>query len=393
MNQPSSEEFIPFSPPTIGEEEIAEVVDTLRTGWLTTGPKTLKFEEQFAALVGAPAAVAVNSCTAALELSLEALNVGPGDEVITTPITFAATVNVIEHRGAKPVLVDVSPDTLNLDPQQVAAAITPRTKVLLPVHFAGHPADMPALNALARKHGLAVVEDAAHALPARHPEGVIGNGDRLTAFSFYVTKNYTTGEGGMLTGPLELLDRTRLMRLHGMDRNAWSRYSKAGSWRYDVTAPGFKCNLTDLAASIGMHQLRKMERFQKRRQEVWDKYSAAFGNQPALELPTIRPGYEHSLHLYVLRLRSGHSAITRDRLIDELKVRNIGTSVHFIPIHLHPFYRDKYGWRPEDFPTALDSFERMLSLPLNSQMTDEQVDRVIRNVLDLTRKAAGKKAA
>ncbi len=385
MQRPANhDEFIDFSPPCLGEEEIAEVVDTLRSAWLTTGPKVRQFEQEFGAAVNAPAVLAVNSCTAALELALEALGIGPGDEVISTTLTFVATINVIEHRGARPVLVDVEPDTLNIDPAQVERAITNRTKAILPVHFAGHPVDMTALAALARKHGLAIVEDAAHALPAKHGETTIGGSENLTAFSFYVTKNVTTGEGGMLTGPAELIDRARLMSLHGMDRNAWSRYSRHGSWFYEVVAPGFKCNLTDIQASIGLQQLRKMDRFQTRRRQVWEQYDAAFGKRPALQTPTIRAGIEHARHLYVLRLRPEVAPIDRNQLIDELKQNGIGASVHFIPIHLHPYYRDKYGFSAGDFPVALSNFERMLSLPLHPGLRDDQVERIVNTVLRLT---------
>lgn len=250
---------------------------------------------------------------------------------------------------------------------------------------------MQALIALAEKHGLAIIEDAAHALPARYQGTLIGSGERLTAFSFYVTKNYTTGEGGMLTGPPKLLERAQLMRLHGMSRNAWSRYSREGSWFYEVVAPGFKCNMTDIQAAIGIHQIRKMQRHQERRREIWNCYSQAFRDCDALEPPAIRSDVEHARHLYVLRLRSGVASMERDQLILELGQRCIGTSVHFIPIHLHPYYRDKYGYRPEDFPVALSNFRRMLSLPLHAGLSQEQVDRVVQAILHLTvseRKAA-----
>lgn len=394
MNQKSdSQDFISFSPPCIGEEEIAEVIDTLKTGWLTIGPKTRQFEEEFAKIVEAPDAVAINSCTAGLQLALEALEVGPEDEVITTTMTFAATVNVIEHCGARPVLVDVCPDTLNIDPEKVLQAITPRTKVIMPVHYAGHPVDMRAINDIAETHGLAVVEDAAHAFPLRYENEMVGSGKWLTSFSFYVTKNFTTGEGGMLTGPPELLERARLMRLHGMSRNAWSRYTKEGSWWYDITAPGFKCNMTDIQAAIGLHQLKKIEPFQQRRREIWNRYNNAFESSSALELPTIRPGHDHCLHLYVLRLRDGETSTDRNQLIEDLKERGIGTSVHFIPIHLHSHYKNNYGYEPNDFPVAMDSFSRMLSLPLNPSLTNDQADRIIENVLELTAKNTMRKVA
>jgi dTDP-4-amino-4,6-dideoxygalactose transaminase len=378
-------EFLPFSPPLIGEEEIAEVVDTLRSSWITTGPKTKRFEERFAAYLAAPGALALNSCTAALHTALVTLGIGPGDEVITTPMTFAASVNVIEHVGAKPVLVDVEPDTLNIDPARVAAAINPRTKVLLPVHYAGHPVDLDPLRDLARDHELTIVEDAAHALPARYKGQPIGAGGNPVAFSFYATKNLTTAEGGMLTADPGFLQRARTVSLHGMSRDGWKRYEKGGSWYYEVLLPGFKYNMTDIQAALGLCQLEKLERFQRRRREVVALYESGFAGEDALELPTAREEVEHAWHLYVLRLRPDALCIGRDQFIEELKQRNIGTSVHFIPIHLHPYYRDKYGYRPEDFPVAYDNFQRMLSLPLNPRLSDGDAADVVEAVLDIVR--------
>jgi dTDP-4-amino-4,6-dideoxygalactose transaminase len=376
-------DFLPFAPPSIGEEEIAEVVDTLRSGWITTGPKTKRFETEFAAYLGAPGALAVNSCTAALHTALVTLGVGPGDEVITTPLTFAASVNVIEHVGARPVLVDVEPDTLNISPVGVAAAVTPRTRALIPVHYAGHPAELDPLLELAAKHGLAVVEDAAHAVPARYRGRRIGAGTNPVAFSFYATKNLTTGEGGMLTGDPEFLARARTISLHGMSRDGWKRYEKGGSWFYEVLFPGFKYNMTDIQAALGLWQLRKLERFQARRREVVAAYDAAFGDDPALEIPVTRAHVEHAWHLYVLRLHPEALRIDRDRFIEELKARNIGTSVHFIPIHVHPYYRTRYGYAPEDFPVAHGNFERMVSLPLSPRLGERDVTDVIDAVRDV----------
>jgi dTDP-4-amino-4,6-dideoxygalactose transaminase len=378
-------EFLPFSPPLIGEEEIAEVVDTLRSTWITTGPKTKRFEERFAASLGAPGALALNSSTAALHTALVTLGVGPGDEVITTPMTFAASVNVIEHVGATPILVDVEPDTLNIDPEQVAAAITPRTRVLLPVHYAGHPVDLDPLHDLARRHGLVIVEDAAHAVPARYKGRAIGAGGNPVAFSFYATKNLTTAEGGMLTADPEFLQRARTVSLHGMSRDGWKRYEKGGSWYYEVLLPGFKYNMTDIQAALGLCQLAKLERFQQRRREVVSLYESAFAAETALELPTARPEVEHAWHLFVLRLRPEALRIGRDQFIEELKQRNIGTSVHFIPIHLHPYYRDKYGYRPESYPVAYENFQRMVSLPLNPRLSDGDATDVVDAVLDIVR--------
>ena len=378
-------EFLPFSPPLIGEEEIAEVVDTLRSSWITTGPKTRRFETEFAAHVQAPGALALSSCTAALHTALVTLGIGPGDEVVTTPMTFAASANVIEHVGARPVLADVEPDTLNLDPARVAAAITPRTRAILPVHYAGHPVELDALGLLAERHRLALIEDAAHALPAVYKGRRIGSGTNPAAFSFYATKNLTTAEGGMLTGDPDFLARARIVGLHGMSREAWQRYDKGGSWYYEVVLPGFKYNMTDIQAALGVWQLRKLERHQARRRAVVALYDAAFAGEPALELPVTRPEVEHAWHLYVLRLRPEALRIDRDRFITALAERNIGTSVHFIPIHLHPYYRDRYGYAPDAFPVAHANYRRMLSLPLNPRLSDPDVADVIEAVRDVVR--------
>lgn len=375
--------FVMFSPPAIGEDEIAEVVDSLRSGWITTGPKTRRFETAFAERVGAPAALGLSSCTAALHTALVALGVGPGDEVITTPLTFCASVNVIEHLGARPVLADVSPDTLNLAPEAIAAAVTPRTRAVLVVHYAGHPADLAAIHALAESHHLAVVEDAAHAFPASYRGTPIGAGPNPVAFSFYATKNLTTGEGGMLTGDPALIDRGRLISLHGMNRDAWKRYDVGGSWFYEVTEAGFKYNMTDIQAGLGLAQLRRIDALQRRRRRIVDAYSSAFGELDALELPVEHPDVEHAWHLYPLRLRLDALRIDRARFVAELTARNIGTSVHFIPIHLHPYYRDRYGFRPDDFPVTVANYRRLLSLPLNAVMTDDDASAVIEAVLDV----------
>jgi dTDP-4-amino-4,6-dideoxygalactose transaminase len=379
-------DFLPFSPPLIGEEEITEVIDTLRSGWITTGPKTKRFEQEFAPFVHAPAALALNSCTAALHTALVTLGIKPGAEVITTPMTFAASVNVIEHVGARPVLVDVEPDTLNIDPTLVEAAITPRTRAILPVHFAGHPVELDELQALATVHRLSVVEDAAHALPARYRGRLIGSGPNPTAFSFYATKNLTTGEGGMLTADAQFIDRARIVALHGMSRDAWKRYDRGGHWFYEVVLPGFKYNMPDIQAALGLWQLKKLPAFQERRRAVVRAYDDAFAGLDALELPARRPEVDHAWHLYVLRLRPEALTIDRDAFIEELRQRNIGTSVHFIPIHLHPYYRAKYEYRPESFPVAYDNYRRMLSLPLNPRLTDADVADVIEAVLDIVRR-------
>lgn len=383
--RPRRSTYLSFSPPLIGEDEIAEVVDTLRSDWITTGPKVARFEAEFAAAVSAPAAVAVNSCTAALHVALLANGVGPGHEVITTPLTFVATANVVEHVSARPVLVDVEPDTLTIDPAQIEAAITARTRAIIPVHYAGHPADMDAIHGVARAHRLLVLEDAAHAIPAVYRGRKVGSGGNPVAFSFYATKNLTTAEGGMLTGEHAFLERARQLSLHGLSRDAWKRYDKGGSWRYEVLAPGFKYNMTDIQAALGLWQLRKLAAFQERRREVVRRYTEAFQGDEAFELPVERPNVEHAWHLYVLRLRPGVLRIGRDRFIEELAARNIGTSVHFTPIHLHPYYRDKYGYDATAFPVAHDNFQRMLSLPLNPRLSDQDVADVIDAVREVAR--------
>ena len=375
--------FLPFAPPAVGEEEVAAVVDVLRSGWITTGPQTNQFEQAFAARLGAPGALALNSCTAALHTALLTAEVGAGDEVITTPITFAATANVIEHVGGRPVLVDVQPDTLNLDPERVEAALTGRTRAILPVHFAGHPVDLDPLRALAERHGLLLLEDAAHALPASYRGRPIGSGDNPVAFSFYATKNLTTGEGGMLTGAPAFLEAARCLSLHGMTRDAWNRYGEGGRWYYEVHRPGFKYNMPDIQAAIGLVQLRRLDELQARRRAVVAAYDAAFESEEALELPGRRAYVEHAWHLYVLRLRPEVLSIDRDRFINELTRRKIGTSVHFIPLHLHPYYRDTYGFVPDDFPIAFDNYRRMLSLPLHPSLSEQDVTDVVEAVLGI----------
>jgi dTDP-4-amino-4,6-dideoxygalactose transaminase len=396
------ETFLPFSPPLIGEEEIAEVVDTLRSDWITTGPKVKRFEKEFAAFIGAPAALALNSCTAALHVALATLGIGRGDTVITTPMTFCSSVHVIDHVGATPVLVDVEPDTLNIDPNEIVKTLersTLNVRAILPVHLYGHPCDMDAILDIARQYNLAVIEDAAHSLPARYKGQYIGGWKtedgspkseiripKLTCFSFYATKNLTTAEGGMLTGSPEFLDEARLWSLHGMSRDAWKRYSSEGSWYYEVVRPGFKYNMTDIQAAIGLQQLRKLPQFQARRREIVRRYNKAFSQFEELQIPAERPEVEHAWHLYVLRLNVERLNFSRNQFIEELKARNIGTSVHFIPIHLHPYYRDKYGYKPEDFPVAYREYQRMVSLPLYPRMTDADVDSVIEAVADVVKR-------
>jgi dTDP-4-amino-4,6-dideoxygalactose transaminase len=376
--------FLPFSPPLIGEEEIDEVVDTLRSDWITTGPKVKLFEQEFASYVGAPAALALSSGTHAMQVALAELGIGPGTEVISTPMTFCATIHVIEQAGARPVLVDIQQDTLNINPRSIERAITPYTRALLPVHLYGHPCDMDEILQIADKHHLHVIEDAAHAVPARYRERMIGTFSTLTAFSFYATKNLATAEGGMLTGDPAPIDGARIWSLHGMSRDAYKRYSTDGSWFYEVVLPGFKCNMTDIQASLGLHQLRKLDRFRKRRREIVNRYFGGLSQCQEIELPTERAGVESAWQIFAIRLHLDRLTIDRNRFIEEMKVRKIGTSVHFIPIHLHPYYRDKYGYKPLDFPVAYANYLRLVSLPINLRMSDQDADDVIAAVQDVT---------
>src|ERR1017187_2726432 len=372
--------FLPFSLPEIGEEEIAEVAGVLRSGWLTTGPQTKRFEEEFARYLGADIeALAVNSATAGLHLALEAAGVGPGDEVVTTPYTFTATAEVIRYLGGNPVFVDVREDTLNIDAAAIEAAITERTKAVIPVHFAGLACEMESILWIAKRHGLKVIEDAAHALPATSGGRLIGQLESdATVFSFYATKTLTTGEGGLIvTRNPEFAARCRVMRLHGIDRDSFDRYkSNAPAWFYEVVAPGFKYNMTDVAAAIGIHQLRKLDHFRRRREKLARRYDEGLRDL-CLKLPAHPPNNEiHAWHLYVVRLNRD-AGISRDDFINEMAAAGIGTSVHFIPLHLHPYWRDTYRLQPEDFPIATRAFQQAVSLPLYTRMTDADQERVI----------------
>ncbi len=388
-----SNHYIPYALPLIGDEEVQAVTEVLRSDWITTGPKTKQFEADFAAFVDAPHAVALNSCTAALHLALLAAGVGPGDEVITTPMTFCATVNTILHVGATPVLADIDPVTLCLSPEAAAAKITPRTKAIVPVHYAGHPADMDPFLALARENGLTIIEDAAHAVGTRYRGRKVGAIGDYTAFSFYATKNLTTAEGGMLTTPhAEAADRIRILGLHGISRDAWKRYTAAGSWYYEVQEAGYKYNMTDISAALGLAQLSRFEAMQAVRRQYADRYNQAFADDPAIQLPPMADeaqGDVHAWHLYVIRLNLETLTITRDGLIDALKEVGVGTSVHFIPITHHPFYQKTLGISPADTPVASATYERILSLPLYPKMTPQDVDAVIartRAILDQHRR-------
>ena len=379
-----SQDFLPFALPEIGEEEIAEVVDTLRSGWITTGPKAKRFEQAFVEFLGDPSleAIAVNSATAGLHLALEALGIGEGDEVITTTHTFTATAEVVRYLGADVKLVDIDPATLNIDPSAVEAAITPRTKAIIPVHYAGLGADMPALLDIARRHGLKVVEDAAHALPTTVGGQLVGTlGSDATVFSFYANKTITTGEGGMLvTRDKALAARAKVMRLHGMSRDAFDRFTaKVPSWYYEIVAPGFKYNLTDIAAALGLHQLQRARAFQAKRVELAQRFDEQLEGLPLQLPPKPLAGDLHSWHLYVIRL-ADEAGIERDRFIERLFDQGIGCSVHYIPLHLHPYWRDRYGLVPAQFPHSQRAYERMVSLPLYTRMTPGDVDRVCRAV-------------
>jgi len=400
------ESFLPFSVPSIGEEEIAEVADSLRSGWITTGPKTKRFEDQFREYIGSRHAIAVNSCTAGLHIALTALGVGPGDEVIVPTLTFCSTANVVVHLGARPVLVDVGED-FNVTPEAVEAAITPRTKVIIPVHYGGQACDLDAIYALAARYNLPVVEDAAHAVGATYHGHKIGSdalpptllpptgGDRgggqgvrvVTVFSFYATKNMTTGEGGMITTTDDALaEHMRLLTLHGMSRDAWKRYTSAGSWYYEVVMAGYKDNMTDIQAALGIHQLRRLDSFIRIRQRYVRLYDETFADLQEVETPVRHSDRNHVYYIYVIRLDLDRLTIDRAQFIEALRAHNIGTSVHFIPVHLHPFYQERFGYRRGDLPQAAVIYDRIVSLPLYPRMTEADVHDVIRAVRHIVTK-------
>ena len=372
--------FLPFARPDIGDAEVNAVAEAMRSGWVTTGPQTRAFEQAFTNYLGGGVdSLAVNSATAGLHLALEALGIGPGDEVIAPTLTFTATTEVVRYLGADPVLVDVDPVTLNMDPAQVRAAITPRTKAIMPVHYGGLACDMDAILAIAQEHGLKVVEDAAHALPTTWRGTLVGQlASDVTVFSFYANKTITTGEGGMaVTRDPDLAKRMRVMRLHGMNRDAFDRFtSKTPAWYYEVVAPGFKYNMTDVAAAMGVQQLARLPAFVQRRQYLAQRYHAALAGLP-LVLPAEAPaGDMHAWHLYVIRLAPG-ARLSRDVLVQGLSDLGIGTSVHYVPLHRHPYWRDRYQLTPEMFPQADAAYQAMVSIPLFTAMTDADQDRVI----------------
>jgi len=371
-------EFIPFHVPEIGEDEIRSVVETLQSGWLTTGAKVKRFEEDFAKFVGCEHAVAVNSGTAALHLALDAIGVREGDEVIVPTMTFTATAEVVLYFKAKPVLVDCEADTFNIDPLDVERKITPRTKAIIPVHIAGQSCNMDRVMEIARRHNLKLIEDAAHALPARFNGKMIGTVGDVTCFSFYVTKPIATGEGGMaVTDNPEWAEQMRVMSLHGISKDAWNRYSSEGSWYYEVIRPGYKYNMTDIAAAIGLEQLKKCDRFWEQRARIAAAYSDGFAAVPEIQRPVCAAYSQHAWHLYVIQLETERLRINRAEFITALKDQGIGTSVHFIPLHLHPYYRDTFGYKPDDFPNATAAYDRIISLPIYPKMTSGDISRVI----------------
>ncbi len=384
--------FLPFALPSIGEEEIAEVVDSLRSGWITAGPKVKRFEADFVQYVGCKHAIAVSSCTAALHIALTALGIGSGDEVIVPTLTFCSTANVVVHLGAKPVLVDVGSD-FNVHHDDIVRAITSRTRAIVPVHFSGQACDLTAIYEVARQYNLDVVEDAAHAIGTEYGGRKVGNAyftqnwglkRHAVCFSFYAIKNMTTGEGGMIaTSDDDLAERMRLLSLHGMSRDAWKRYTGSGSWYYEILAAGYKDNMTDIQAALGIHQLKKLDSFIAARARYAQMYSEAFAFLPEIAIPKVNPGQRHAWHLYVIQLMLDRIEIDRSQFIQELHAHNIGTSVHFIPVHLHPYYQERFGYRRGDLQQAEQLFDRIVSLPLYPSMTDEDVQDVIRAVQDV----------
>ena len=395
--------FLPFAQPLIGPEEIREVVAVLKSRWLTTGAKTRQFEYEFAKYVGCKHAIAVNSGTAALHLALEAIGVKPGDEIVTSPMTFTATTEVMTYLGARPLFTDIDPGTMNMDVNKLENLIKSKfsrnrkskLKAILPVHYGGYPCPMDEILRLAREYGIAVIEDAAHAFPALYRGRMVGTIGKVTCFSFYATKTITTGEGGMITTEENsLAERMRIMSLHGISKDAWKRYTAEGSWYYEVIAPGFKYNLTDIAAALGLAQLKKADFFRKERKKIAEEYDRAFADMDEIEPPggdrddffndpSERMRNLHSWHLYAIKLKLGRLAIDRDAFIQALKEKGIGTSVHFIPLHIHPYYRKTYGFKPDDFPVAYDVYKRIVSLPIYPGMRDGDVSRVIDAVRDV----------
>ncbi|MGB3491324.1 MAG: DegT/DnrJ/EryC1/StrS family aminotransferase [Elainellaceae cyanobacterium] len=377
----SKENFLVFGAPPIGEDEIAEVVDSMRSGWLGTGPKVARFTEDFTKYKNVNYGVAVNSCTAALHLSIVAAGIGPGDEVITTPLTFCATVNSIMHAGATPVLADIDPVTRNIDPQRILEKITPRTKAVIPVHMAGHPCDMDAIVQIVKEHNLKLIEDCAHAIETEYKGTKAGNFGDFGCFSFYVTKNIVTGEGGMVTShSAENMNRVKVLSLHGMSKDAWKRFGNEGYKHYQVVECGFKYNMMDLQAAIGIHQLKQVDTYWKRREEIWNSYNEAFRDLPIILPADPEPNTRHGYHLYTLLIDESKAGISRDDFLNAMTAHNIGVGVHYLSIPEHPYYQENLGWKPEDYPNAMSVGQRTVSLPLSARLTDEDVQDVINAV-------------
>jgi dTDP-4-amino-4,6-dideoxygalactose transaminase len=382
----TSTTFLPFHRASIGTEEARAVLEVLQSGWLTSGPKVKEFEAHFARFIGATHAVAVNSCTAALHLALAVCGVQQGDEVIVPTMTFAATGEVVQYFKAKPILVDCKKDSFHIDPQQIRQAMTSRTRAIVPVHYAGYPCDMDAILAIASAHGIRVVEDAAHSFPASYKGRMIGAVGDITCFSFYATKTMTTGEGGMITteNP-KFAERMRQLSLHGISKDAWNRYTAEGNWRYNIVEAGFKYNLSDLQAALGLAQLEKADLFRQRRSAIANLYSEGLASLNGFLSPPEPAEGSHAWHLYVVRVDPNYLRIGRDQVIEELKQRGIGTAVHFIPLHLHSLYQNSFGYRPGQFPNAENHFSNAISLPLFPDMTRDEVDRVLKALREISR--------
>lgn len=379
-----NKDYLLFHKPFISEEEINEMVDTLRSGWLSMGPKTIKFEEEFNKYIGAKKSVAVNSWTAAGHLTLEAFGIEKGDEVIVPTMTFPATAEIVCYFGAKPVIVDVDENTLNISLEEIEKAITPKTKAIIPVHYGGQPCDLDEIQQIAKAHNLKVLEDAAHSLPATYKGKKIGTISDVTCFSFYATKTLSTGEGGMIcTNDMEIAERCAIMRLHGINRDAWKRYSESGSWYYEVVAPGYKYNFTDLQASLGLPQLKKVDMMWESRKSIASKYMEAFKDLDLITLPTIKSDRESSWHLFPVRINLEMVSKNRAQIIEELKTNNVGVGVHFMPVHQHLYYSETFNLDDKNFPVASASFPRLMSLPIYPGMNENSIEKVITTVTEV----------
>ena len=374
----TKDRFLVFGSPAIEDAEIQEVIQCMKSGWLGTGPKVAQFERDLAAYVGAPYAAAVNSCTAALHLSILAAGLQPGDEVITTPMTFCATVNAIIHAGATPVLADIDPVTMNIDPKQVEARLSSKTRVVLPVHFAGRPCNMEAIGGIVKKRNLKLIEDCAHAIESEYKGKKTGTFGDFGCYSFYVTKNIITGEGGMIVARNEQDNaRVKVLGLHGMSKDAWKRFSDSGYKHYQVVEAGFKYNMMDLQAAIGINQLKRIEPYWKRRQQIWNRYNQAFAELPIGTPADPEPQTRHAFHLYTLMIDQTRAGISRDAFLEAMTAQNIGVGVHYMSVPEHPYYQKTFGWRPEDYPNAMKVGRQTVSIPLSAKLTDQDVDDVI----------------